>query len=411
MSWILKRPLAALLMSAACALPAMATPTNKAAMDRHLDRFLHKNLDTCTTCHLPSDVKEPESLDDCPHNPFCDALRKAGKQLKTEGKKRDIATRVMLIAAQDSDGDGVDNLTELLLGHNPGDKNDVPTAEELKQAPARHEEFATFLKSYRWQPFEPVTRPAVPQTAVASAGNPIDGFVAEQLRAHDLKPSPEASKIVLLRRVYLDLIGLNPTPDEMAAFEKDPSPHAYENVVDRLLADPRYGQRWARHWMDIWRYSDWAGWTAGNQIRDSQPFIWRWRDWIVESLNADKGYDRMATEMLAADELCPEDQASLRAIGFLVRNYKMGSREQWLEDTLNHTCRAFLGVTMQCAKCHDHKFDPVTQEEYYRLRAVFEPHEVRIDPVPGVADKKKDGLCRVYDKELTAKTVFYIRGD
>jgi len=119
----------------------------------------------------------------------------------------------------------------------------------------------------------------------------------------------------------------------------------------------------------------------------------------------------MATEMLAADELSPEDQSSLRATGFLVRNYKMGSREQWLEDTINHTCRAFLGVTMHCAKCHDHKFDPVTQEEYYRLRAVFEPHDVRIDPVPGVADKKKDGLCRVYDKELTAKTVFYIRGD
>jgi len=120
----------------------------------------------------------------------------------------------------------------------------------------------------------------------------------------------------------------------------------------------------------------------------------------------DKGYDRMVTEMLAGDELCPEDQPSLRATGFLVRNYKMGSREQWLEDTLNHTCRAFLGVTMQCAKCQTNKFDPVTQEEYYRLRAVFEPHEVRTDPIPGVADKKKDGLCRVYDKELRPKTLF-----
>ena len=136
------------------------------------------------------------------------------------------------------------------------------------------------------------------------------------------------------------------------------------------LADPRYGQRRARHWMDIWRYSDWAGWTDGKQVRDSQPHIWRWRDWIVESLNADKGYDQMLLEMLAADELSPDDPAALRATGFLVRNYKMLTREQWLEDTVNHTSRAFLGLTMHCAKCHDHKFDPVTQEEYYQLRGV-----------------------------------------
>src|SRR5205814_4544584 len=130
--------------------------------------------------------------------------------------------------------------------------------------------------------------------------NPIDRFIAEQLDAHQLNMSPEAGKTLLLRRVYLGLIGLNPTPAEIAAFEADTSPDAYERVVDRLLADPRYGQRWARHWMDVWRYSDWAGYAA--QIRDSQPFIWRWRDWIVESLNSDKGYDRMVLEVLAADE-------------------------------------------------------------------------------------------------------------
>jgi hypothetical protein len=235
--------------------------------------------------------------------------------------------------------------------------------------------------------------------------------VEEQRRAHGVGHSAEAPKGVLLRRVYLDLIGLNPTPEEMEAYEKDTSPDAYEKVVDRLLADPRYGQRWARHWMDVWRYSDWAGWTDGKQIRDSQPHIWRWRDWIVESLNADKGYDRMVLEMLAADELCPEDESALRATGFLARNFKLLSREQWLEDTVNHTSRAFLGLTMHCAKCHDHKFDPVTQEEYYELRAVFEPHNVRIDPVPGELDKTKDGLARVYDKDLAAPTLLYLRGD
>src|SRR5436305_8151952 len=117
-----------------------------------------------------------------------------------------------------------------------------------------------------------------------------------------------------------------------------------------------------------------------------------------EWLNADKGYDQMVLEMLAADELYPADPAALQATGFLVRNYKLLSREQWLEDTINHTSRAFLGLTVHCAKCHDHKFDPVPQEDYYRLRAIFEPHQVRTDRVAGSLDKTRDGLLRVADQ-------------
>jgi hypothetical protein len=397
------------LFALACTSPARATPANKAAFNRYFDRFLAKNLQTCTTCHLPSDKKDPDTLEDFPHNPFGAAVKKAGSELRAQGKKREMAARLEMIASLDSDGDGVDNLSEILLGHNPGDAKDKPSAEELAQLPEKRQAFALFLKSYRWEPFEPVKRPAVPAIAKEWARNPIDAFVAEQQQAVGVSHAPEAPKDVLLRRVYLDLIGLNPTPDEIAAFEADTSSDAYEKVVDRLLEDPRYGQRWARHWMDIWRYSDWAGW--GEQVRDSQPHIWRWRDWIVESLNSDKGYDQMLTEMLAADELSPDDDNALRATGFLARDFKMLSREQWLEDTVNHTSRAFLGLTMHCAKCHDHKFDPITQEEYYQLRAVFEPYDVRIDPVPGQADKKVDGLCRIYDKELKAQTMFYIRGD
>ncbi|HEV8291242.1 MAG TPA: DUF1549 and DUF1553 domain-containing protein, partial [Tepidisphaeraceae bacterium] len=213
-----------------------------------------------------------------------------------------------------------------------------------------------------------------------------------------------------LRRVYLDLIGLVPTPAELAAFEQDQSPDAYEKVIDRLLNDPRYGERWGRHWMDIWRYSDWAGWTGGNQIRDSQPHIWRWRDWIVESLNKDAPYDQMLTDMLAADELYPEDNDKLRATGFLVRNYKMLSREQWLEDTIKHTSMAFLGLTMGCAKCHDHQFDPIAQKDYYQMRAFFEPHQVRIDRLPGELDTFKNGIARAYDADVKP-TLFFIRGD
>src|SRR4029077_15860362 len=144
------------------------------------------------------------------------------------------------------------------------------------------------------------------------------------------------------------------------------------------------------HWMDVWRYSDWAGW--GAQVRDSQPHIWHWRDWIVESLNADKGYDRMVVEMLAADELAPEDTNALRATGYLVRNFKLLSRETWMQDTVEHTAQAFLGVTLGCARCHDHMFDTLTQRDYYQFRAVFEPYEVRTDRLPGQPDVKKAGL-------------------
>jgi hypothetical protein len=389
-----------------------ATPANKAALERHYDRFLSKDLARCTTCHLPSPNASPETLDEFPHNPFGNRLRRLGQELKQAGQKNDLATRLKLVAHEDADGDGVDNETELLLGHNPGDAKDTPAKNELAEVSKRQSEFTVFLASYRWNPFEPVQRPPVPATPnPAWARNPIDAFIDAEHAARNLHPRPEAPKEILLRRVYVDLIGLSPTPDEQRAFEADTSHDAYEKVVDRLLDDSRYGERWGRHWMDVWRYSDWAGWSGGNQIRDSQPHIWRWRDWIIESLNADKGYDRMILEMLAADELAPEDPGSLRATGYLVRNYKMLSREQWLEDTLKHTSQAFLGLTVGCAKCHDHKFDPISQTEYYRLRAIFEPHQVRTDRIPGQLDTAKDGLVRVFDTDTNASTYFYIRGD
>lgn len=391
---------------------AGATPANKAALEKHYDRFLARPLARCTTCHLPSPNKFPESLGEFPHNPFGDRLRRLGEELQAAGQKRDLSTRLATLTAEDTDADGVANEAELLLGHNPGAAQDKPAAGELAQLKDRQADFAQFLAGYRWQPFEPVRRPAVPEVRLPqfTIRNPVDAFLAAEWTAHGLKPRPEASREVLLRRVYLDLIGLNPTPEEQRAFLADTAPDAYERLVDRLLDDPRHGERWARHWMDVWRYSDWAGWTDGGQIRDSQRHIWRWRDWIVESLNADKPYDRMVTEMLAADELAPEDTDALRATGFLVRNYKMLSREQWLEDTVKHTSQALLGVTMGCAKCHDHMADPISQREYYALRAVFEPHQVRTDRVPGELDLTKDGLPRAYDA-TNAPTYVFVRGD
>src|SRR5262249_35282946 len=130
-----------------------------------------------------------------------------------------------------------------------------------------------------------------------------------------------------------------------------------------------------------------------------------------ESLNAGKSYDRMVTEMLAADELAPEDGSALRATGFLVRNYKLLSREKWLQDSVDHTAMAFLGVTLGCAKWHDHMYDPITQKEYYQVRAVFTPHNVRTDPLPGFSDVKANGLPRAYDASPDAATFLLVRGD
>ena len=258
--------------------------------------------------------------------------------------------------------------------------------------------------------FQTVKRPEPPQAANAEWNrNPIDAFVAAEHQRRGLKPRPEAERHVLLRRVTLDLTGLPPTRDELRAFLADTSATAYETVVDRLLASPRFGERWGRHWMDVWRYSDWAGW--GQQVRDSQPHIWHWRDWIVESLNADRPYDEMVVDMLAADELAPADRDRLRATGFLVRNFKLLSREQWMQDTVEHTTKAFLGLTLNCARCHDHLTDPLEQQEYFQMRAIFEPHHVRLDRLPGVTDTAVDGLPRVFDKELAAPTLFFLRGD
>ena len=254
--------------------------------------------------------------------------------------------------------------------------------------------------------FQPRVRPQVPP---GPASHPIDAFVDAQLVAAGITPQPEAPRHVLVRRLFLDLIGVPPTADELAALLADDSPDWYEHLVDRLLDDPRHGQRWARHWMDIWRYSDW--WGLGDQLRNSQKHMWHFRDWIVDSLNADLGYDEMLRLMLAADELAPNDLDRLRATGFLARNWFLFNRTPWMDDTVEHVGKAFLGLTTNCAKCHDHKYDPVAQEDYYRLRAFFEPLHVRMDVVPGEPNLEADGIPRVFDALLDEPTYRFIRGN
>lgn len=250
--------------------------------------------------------------------------------------------------------------------------------------------------------FQPIAAPSLSLPTDTSI-HPIDALLDAKRIQHQLHSVSEADRPLLIRRLYLDLVGLPPTVQQL----RDDRP--WEQIVDELLASPEYGQRWARHWMDVWRYSDWYG--LGAQIRNSQKHIWHWRDWIVDSLCDDKGYDRMMLEMLAGDELAPDDPQAVTATGFLARNYYLFNRTTWLDNTIEHTGKAFLGLTLNCAKCHDHKYDPISQLDYYRFRAILEPHQVRLDPIPGVSDFEQDGLPRVFDDSLDQETFLHRKGD
>ena len=265
--------------------------------------------------------------------------------------------------------------------------------EELPPSPTAH-----------WA-FQSVVKPALPQGDAASPANanPIDRLLAAHHAALGLTPQPLALRETRLRRLYLDLIGLPPTREQL-----NDSRH-WEEIVDELLVSAPHAERWARHWMDIWRYSDWYG--LNEQLRNSTKHIWRWRDWIVNSLHDNKPYDRMIHEMLAGDELAPEDPNVVVATGFLARNYYLFNRTTWLDDTIEHTSKAFMGLTLNCSKCHDHKYDPLSHVDYYRFRAIFEPHQVRLDPIPGSTDFAVDGLPRVFDDHLQAPTHLHLKGD
>ncbi len=218
--------------------------------------------------------------------------------------------------------------------------------------------------------FKTPTRPAVP----ATAAHPVDAFLLRKLEAAKLAFAAPADKRTLLRRVTFDLTGLPPTPEEVAAFLADTSPDAYEKVVDRLLKSPRFGERAALFWLDAVRFAE----SDGYKADDFRPTAWRYRDYVIDSFNADKPYDRFVQEQLAGDELFPNDPAALVATGFLRHApYEYNAvnveqkRQDYLNDITDTTGATFLGLTLGCAKCHDHKTDPVTQYDYYRMQAFF----------------------------------------
>ena len=232
----------------------------------------------------------------------------------------------------------------------------------------------------RYWAFQKVVRPAVPairDTAAAwTAGNPIDAFILEGLAEKQLKPSEPLDRNRLIRRVTYDLTGLPPTPEEGDAFLKDKSAAAYEKVVDRLLASPHYGERWASKWLDTVRYAD----TNGFELDQDRPHAWRYRDYLIQSFNQDKPYDRLIQEQIAGDEMFPGSKEALIATGYLRAGSehvvggnvdKEESRQEVLTEIATNVGQTFLGMTINCARCHNHKFDPILQADFYSLQAIF----------------------------------------
>ena len=247
--------------------------------------------------------------------------------------------------------------------------------------------------------FQPPREVAPPEVSDAAwRANPVDRFIRAKLDAVGLQPSPPAEPAALVRRLYFDLIGLPPTPEEVESFvSAADGEQAYAALVDRLLADPRYGERWARHWLDLVRYAE----SDGFRIDDYRPHAWRYRDYVIRSLNADKPYDRFVCEQLAGDEIAPDDPEAQLATSFLrLGIYEYNNRDvrgQWsnmLNDVTDVTADVFLGLGLGCARCHDHKFDPILQRDYFALQAFLAPMQPHDDLPLATAAQRADHARR-----------------
>ena len=224
--------------------------------------------------------------------------------------------------------------------------------------------------------FQKIVRPSVPDVSDAWVRTPIDAFILKGLQAKQLRPSEPLDRIHLIRRVTFDLVGLPPTPAEVDAFVHDRSPDAYQKVVDRLLASPHYGERWALKWLDVVRYAD----TNGFEIDGDRTHSWRYRDYVIHAFNEDEPYDRFVKEQIAGGEMFPGSKEALIATGYLRAGQEHlvagnidpeMSREEVLTEIATSVGQTFLGMTVNCARCHNHKFDPILQADYYRLQAIF----------------------------------------
>jgi mono/diheme cytochrome c family protein len=258
-----------------------------------------------------------------------------------------------------------------------------------------------------WWSLRPLVKPRLPTLTAADAQwarTPVDAFVIGKLRAKGLAPAPEAERRTLVRRLYFDLVGLPPAPEEVEAFVKDDQPDAYEKLVDRLLASPAYGERWGRHWLDVVHYGD----THGYDKDKPRPHAWPYRDYVIRALNADRPYGRFVQEQVAGDVLFPGTSDGIEALGFIaagpwdfighaeVSETKTDgkvARHLDRDDMVANTVGTFMSLTVHCAQCHNHKFDPISQEDYYSLQAVFaavDRTDRRYDTDPVAAQRRAE---------------------
>jgi mono/diheme cytochrome c family protein len=275
----------------------------------------------------------------------------------------------------------------------PADSTATRPAEDLFEIARKH-----------WA-FQPVKQPTVPPLAgPAQTQNPIDAFILTKLKAAGLLPAPAADRRTLVRRLHFDLIGLPPTPEDMEAALNDNSPDWYAKQVDRLLISPQYGERWARHWLDVARYADTKGYVFTEERRF--PFSYTYRDYVIRAFNEDLPYDRFILEQLAADKLEPVangDKRYLAAMGYLTLGRRfLNNVHDIIDDRIDVTMRGLQGLTFTCARCHDHKFDPIPTKDYYSLYGVF---QASIEPkdLPQIGEPQQTEAYRAYEKELQTR--------
>ena len=272
-----------------------------------------------------------------------------------------------------------------------GEKKDVDTTvvAELKSS----------AKSNHWS-YQPIQRPAAPSVSDKSwARSPIDAFVLAKLEAKGIKPSPDADRAAFIRRATLDVWGIIPTPEQVKDFTEDSAPNAYEKLVDRLLSSPKYGERQARRWLDLARYAD----STGFQNDDTRPNLWRYRDYVINAFNQDKPYSRFIQEQLAGDEIWPDNQDALIATGYMANfpdNHNsrdlVQRKYQITTDITDTVGKVFLGQTVECARCHNHKFDKISQKDYYSLQSFF----ANVSAVENIPVAKKGEIEQNYEAAL-----------
>jgi mono/diheme cytochrome c family protein len=387
---------AVLLTTPATKTPATDTPGSPAPdprpidFDRDVKPILAKN---CFACHGPDKQKGGLRLDR-----KADALRGGDSgNAVVPGKSAD-SLLIQLASGQDKD-------------RVMPPKGDRLTAAEVATLRAWIDQGAKWpddgsTTAADWWCFRPIANPPVPviRDPRFTIRNPIDAFILAKLRDRGLSPSPEADRRTLIRRVYFDLIGLPPTPGEVDAFLNDASPDAYEKLVDRLLASPHHGERWARHWLDVVHFGE----THGYDKDKPRPNAWPYRDYVIRSLNDDKPYPRFVQEQVAGDVLFPGTAAGIEGLGFLAAGPwdfighaelpeskidGKAARHLDRDDFVSNTIGTFMGLTVHCAQCHNHKFDPITQEDYYSLQAVFaaiDRTDRTYDSDPAVAAKRAE---------------------